>query len=217
MVLLALAHLRCSPSSLWMASYTSRSQQQLRSYTAQGLANTAWALAHMGYKPPKKWTKAFLARCAALLPTFQPTDFSTIIWALATLDVRPSKAWLEAYLQAMDGHFQGLSSQGLTSTIWALGKLEHQPPAAWVEAFMAQVDVQSSNYTMDFSSVILHGFTDWAAGRLNLSVGHQGSGSGGEGLQQVQELAAQVAHHAVVMDEAVEEAPAPVLALSGAA
>ncbi len=203
-MLLALAHLNCSPSAAWMAAYLARSQQQLRHYTPQGLANTAWALAHLGYRPPQPWARAFLRRCKAQLPHFQSEDFSTIIWALATLDIKPAKPWLHAYLQAMDGKFEGLTPQALTGTIWALAKLEHQPPASWAQAFMAQVDVKSGGHTMDYSGVILHGFTTWAAGRLNLEMGRAAP----RAALQPHELLAQAHGPGVAMGGAEEEAPA---------
>eukprot|EP00879_Flechtneria_rotunda_P011720 GHRR01012241.1.p1 GENE.GHRR01012241.1~~GHRR01012241.1.p1 ORF type:complete len:527 (+),score=239.26 GHRR01012241.1:1782-3362(+) len=169
-------------------------------YCPQTLANTLGAMVMLSYKPPQHWSASFLAASRQLLGQFSARDFSYTIWALAMLDIQPPQQWMDAFLVHLRKHLPGMTSSQLSPIIWALARLEHKPGVDWMQRFLNRVialtniddNSSSSNssesdgtasrlaprsplqLSTDFSSIVLHGLTAWAAARLE----YEGSGVG---------------------------------------
>lgn len=80
---------------------------------------------------------------------------------------------MDTFLVELRQHLPNLSSHAMTNTIWALAKLDHKPGVDWMDRFLDRVIALTGTTPLvmsaDFSSIILHGLTAWAASRLNFA------------------------------------------------
>jgi hypothetical protein len=106
-----------------------------------------------------QWLDAYLVALRQQLPEMSSSDLSTVIWALAKLNHRPGKVWMQRFLDrvaAVTGSTGGSSRR-------------QQAAEAGVAAGQQQAPTAPVQLSADFSSIILHGITAWAAARLQYS------------------------------------------------
>jgi hypothetical protein len=114
----SLARLGHTPDALWLSTFLELSLPQLRSFSPQNLANTAWALGSFR------------------TPLFGRASGGGRAGAGATA---AAAAWLPAFLEASRDALPELGSAGLGQIAHGLARLGQRPPDAWVSAALARL------------------------------------------------------------------------------
>ncbi|XRB00950.1 FAD_binding_3 domain-containing protein [Pycnococcus provasolii] len=120
---------------------------QTQHFTAQQLANVAWALAKASH-PAKNQDLLFDAiatQAAPRLGTFKPQEMSNLAWAYATAK-HPAKELFDAIAEHATPRMHDFNEQSLSITFWAYATAKHDAPDL-LDAITMQASVIASQLT----------------------------------------------------------------------
>jgi hypothetical protein len=126
------------PSTAWLSTFSSSSQQHLHSFGSSMLVNVVWSLALLQHRPPSDWT---LSCMAALSRSFAATAAAVS----ADDQDHQQQLLLAAQAQQQDLEVEPLSPAQLVRVSWSLAALDCQLPAAF-SAQLLQLCMQHASH-----------------------------------------------------------------------